>query len=126
MLNTMPPADLQAAHCPSRSVLDHVTSRWGTLILLVLQERTYRFSELRQRVGGVSEKMLAQTLRVLEQDGFVKRQAFAEVPPRVEYELTAMGREIAVHLANLGGWIEANLERVLVARQAQGEGANSP
>lgn len=112
-----PLPDLSAAECPSRLVLDHVTSRWGTLLLIVLQERTFRFSELRQRIGGVSEKMLAQTLRVLEEDGFVDRVAFAEVPPRVEYSLTPMGREIAAHLAVLGQWIEQNLGRVLAARE---------
>ena len=108
--------DLNAARCPSRSVLDHVTSRWGTLVLVELQEGTLRFSELRRRVGGVSEKMLAQTLRVLEEDGFVDRRAYAEVPPRVEYALTPLGGEIASHLDVLGRWIEDNLGRVLQAR----------
>ena len=108
--------DLNAARCPSRWVLDHVTSRWGTLVLVELQEGTLRFSELRRRVGGVSEKMLAQTLRVLEEDGFVDRRAYAEVPPRVEYALTPLGGEIARHLDTLGRWIEDNLGRVLQAR----------
>src|SRR5262245_44394130 len=90
--------DLESANCPSREILDHVTSRWGVLVLLVLRERTHRFSELRQRIGGVSEKMLAQTLRILEGDGFVNRRAYAEVPPRVEYALTPMGGEVAAHV----------------------------
>jgi len=108
--------DLKDSRCPSRLVLDHVTSRWGTLVLLVLQEGTHRFSELRRAVDGVSEKMLAQTLRVLEEDGFVERTAYAEVPPRVEYALTRSGREIAAHLDVLGRWIEQNLGKVLAAR----------
>jgi DNA-binding HxlR family transcriptional regulator len=108
--------NLKIADCPERLLLDHVTSRWGTLILLLLLDRTHRFSELRQRIGGVSEKMLAQTLRILEHDGFVNRQAFAEVPPRVEYSLTPMGREVAAHLGALGRWIRENLERVNAAR----------
>ncbi|HNN92220.1 MAG TPA: helix-turn-helix domain-containing protein [Pseudomonadota bacterium] len=111
-----PKGDLSVAACPSRTVLDHVTSRWGALLLVVLQERTHRFSELRQRIDGVSEKMLAQSLRVLEDDGFVQRTAFAEVPPRVEYSLTAMGREIAALMQGLHTWIEGNLPRVLDAR----------
>ncbi len=89
-------------------------------MLLALLERTHRFSELRQRVGGVSEKMLAQTLRTLESDGFVNRHAFAEVPPRVEYELTAMGREVAGHVSALGDWILENLGRVQAERRKRG------
>lgn len=110
--------DLSAAACPSRSVLDHVTSRWGTLVMVVLRDGTHRFGELRQRIGGVSDKMLTQTLAVLEADGFVIRNAFAEIPPRVEYSLTPMGRELAVHVAALGHWVETNLGRVLTARAA--------
>ncbi len=107
--------DLTNPRCPSRLVLDHVTSRWGALVLLVLQEGTQRFGELRRGIGGVSEKMLAQTLKQLEEDGFVARKAYAEVPPRVEYALTPLGREIAAHVEALGDWIEANLGRVLGA-----------
>ena len=109
--------DLESANCPSREILDHVTSRWGVLVLLVLRERTHRFSELRQRIGGVSEKMLAQTLRILETDGFVNRRAYAEVPPRVEYTLTPMGGEVAAHVGALGDWILENLGRVQAERR---------
>jgi DNA-binding HxlR family transcriptional regulator len=109
--------DLSAENCPSREVLDHVTSRWGTLVLVRLFEQgTLRFGEVRRAVGGVSEKMLAQTLQVLESDGFVDRKAWPEIPPRVEYSLTPMGAELAKHLQTLGGWIESNLGRVMAAR----------
>lgn len=108
--------DLDAAQCPSRVVLDHITSRWGTLVLLMLRKGTHRFGELRRRIGSVSEKMLTQTLRVLEEDGFVQRTVYAEVPPRVEYALTEMGEEVAAHLATLGTWVERNLPRVMTAR----------
>lgn len=74
--------------CPSRLVLEHVTSRWGVLVLAALLERSYRFSELRREIGGVSEKMLAQTLQTLERDGFVHRDAKPVIPPRVDYSLT--------------------------------------
>ena len=110
--------DSYAPACPGRSVLDHVTSRWGTLVLFALHDGTYRFSELRRRVGGVSEKMLSQTLRLLEEDGFVLRRDYGEVPPRVEYELTPMGKELAKLVAGLGKWIAANTTRVLAAREA--------
>jgi DNA-binding HxlR family transcriptional regulator len=113
------PPDVLSAQCPSRGVLEHVTSLWGVLILIVLAEEMHRFSALRRRVGGVSEKMLAQTLGTLERDGFVQRTAYPEVPPRVEYRLTPLGREVAKKVAALAGWIEENLPRVEEARQAR-------
>jgi DNA-binding HxlR family transcriptional regulator len=109
--------DSYATDCPGRGILDHVTSRWGTLVMIALHDGTYRFSELRRRVDGVSEKMLSQTLRLLEEDGFVLRRDFGEVPPRVEYELTPMGKELARHIATLGRWIADNTTRVLAARE---------
>ena len=108
--------DLLAAQCPSRDVLRHVTSRWGVLVLLVLAEGTQRFSGLRRRIGGVSEKMLAQTLQWLEGDGLVDRREFPVVPPHVEYSLTPMGNEVAVHVRGLADWIELNLHRILAVR----------
>ncbi len=110
---------LFAADCPSRGVLDHVTSRWGVLALVALRDGTLRFSELRRRIGGVSEKMLAQTLQALEEDGFVLRTAHPEVPPRVDYRLTPLGTEVAAHVAALVDWIELNLPRVQRMRQAR-------
>ncbi len=109
--------DLYAPACPSRGVLEHVTSRWGVLVLAALLDGTHRFSELRRKVAGVSEKMLAQTLQLLETDGFVHREVFAEIPPRVEYSLTPLGREAALHVRSLVSWIEDNLQRVLTARE---------
>jgi DNA-binding HxlR family transcriptional regulator len=108
--------DLFAATCPTRSVLDNVTSRWGSLVLVILLEGTYRFSELTYRIGGVSEKMLAQTLRALEEDGFVLRTVQATKPPRVEYSLTPFGRELAMHMKTLTSYIEANVNRVMTHR----------
>ncbi|WNG53355.1 helix-turn-helix transcriptional regulator [Archangium gephyra] len=108
--------DLYAAACPSRGVLEHVTSRWGVLVLVALLEGTHRFSELRRKVSGVSEKMLAQTLHALEEDGFVVREVFPVIPPRVDYSLTPMGQEVASHIEVLTDWIEDNLPRVFAAR----------
>ena len=108
--------DLYVPACPSREVLDHVTSRWGVLVLVVLLEGTRRFSELRREVAGVSEKMLAQTLQALEQDGFVLRESYPVIPPRVDYSLTPLGREVAEHVETLTDWIEENVGRVMAAR----------
>lgn len=104
--------DLLAAACPSRTVLKHVTSRWGVLVLLALERKTLRFSELRRAIGGVSERMLAQTLQWLEGDGLVRRVAFDVVPPHVEYSLTPLGLEAAEKVRGLADWIEVNLPRI--------------
>ena len=106
-----------APDCPGRDVLDHIVSKWGMLILLALAERTYRYAELRRRVGGVSERMLALTLRTLEEDGFVARRDYGQVPPRVEYSLTPLGRGLAEQLDALGRWIATNTHKVLAARE---------
>jgi DNA-binding HxlR family transcriptional regulator len=105
--------DLLASACPSREVLKHVTSRWGVLVLMVLEQRTHRFAELKRSVGGVSERMLAQTLQWLEGDGLVLRVARDVVPPHVEYSLTPLGREAAKRVRGLADWIEINLPKVL-------------
>ncbi|WP_022980926.1 helix-turn-helix domain-containing protein [Ideonella sp. B508-1] len=111
--------NLLAADCPSREVLKQFTSRWGVLVLLVLKTRTHRFAELRRPVGGVSERMLAQTLQWLEGDGLVLRQAFDVVPPHVEYSLTPLGREAAERVRQLADWIEVRLGDVLAQRAVQ-------
>lgn len=105
--------ELFAQACPSREVLKHVTSRWGVLVLMALRgSGTHRFSELRRRIGGVSERMLSQTLQNLEEDGFVDRVSYPVVPPHVEYSLTPMGHEVAVRVCELADWIEVNLGRI--------------
>lgn len=109
--------ELFSVACPSRQVLQNVTSRWGVLVLVALMSGTFRFSELRRKIGGVSEKMLAQTLQALEADGFVLRTARPVVPPHVEYSLTRMGQEVAREVESLADWIEGNLYRILEQRQ---------
>lgn len=104
--------DLLASDCPSREVLKHLTSRWGVLALIVLERRMHRFSELRRAIGGVSERMLAQTLQQLENDGMVARVAYQVVPPHVEYSLTPLGREAAEKVRGLADWIEMNMPRI--------------
>lgn len=109
--------NLFAESCPSRDVLKHVTSRWGVLILLALRTGTHRFSDLRRKIGGVSEKMLAQTLQALEQDGFINRFSRPVVPPHVEYSLTPLGEQVSEKVAALADWIELNLSTVLAHHQ---------
>ena len=101
-----------ANQCPSRLILNHITSRWGVLVLVALLAGTHRFSELRRKINGVSERMLAQTLQTLEGDGFVARHSLPVVPPHVEYSLTPLGVEIAVQVRNMVDWIEQNLGRI--------------
>lgn len=103
--------------CPSREILNHVTSRWGVLVLVALMEGTHRFSELRRKIDGVSEKMLAQTLQQLEQDGFIDRVAYPVVPPHVEYSLTPLGMQIGSQVDSLVDWIEINLPKIMLAQQ---------
>ncbi|MCX2201884.1 transcriptional regulator [Pantoea agglomerans] len=109
--------ELLNVNCPSRDVLKRVTSRWSVLILLALQDQTLRFSALRRTVGGVSERMLAQNLRYLEEDGFVQRIAYDVVPPHVEYRLTPLGREVGEQVVGLADWLELNLSRILARRE---------
>ncbi|MEV4613181.1 helix-turn-helix domain-containing protein [Kitasatospora sp. NPDC049258] len=87
--------------CPAREVVDHVTSRWGVWVLISLRSNDLRFYELRESIRGISEKMLAQTLRALVQDGLVWRQVEPTTPPQVTYGLTEFGREVGESLAEL-------------------------
>ena len=108
------PDGVFVAGCPSRVVLDHVMSKWGPLVLLALaDDEPVRWSELRRRAEGVSEKMLAQTLRTLVADGFVHREARPVVPPHVEYSLTARGLELAALLQPLMVWMVQNAPEIL-------------
>ena len=111
-------SDVYTADCPSRGVLDHITSRWRPLILVMLLEKTHRFSELAHRIGGVSERMLAHSLQALEADGFVLRVVYPTKPPRVEYSLTPLGSELAIQVQALTSWVERNVSRVLEYRSA--------
>ncbi|MGW3644827.1 winged helix-turn-helix transcriptional regulator [Streptomyces sp. NPDC000878] len=111
------PYDVFAKACPSRGTLEHVTGRWGALTLGALQEGSLRFNELRRRVDGVSEKMLSQTLQALERDGLVHREAQPTNPPRVDYELTPLGHEVAERLLSLIHCVEGQMDSVLAARE---------
>jgi DNA-binding HxlR family transcriptional regulator len=107
--------------CPSRDILKHVTSRWAVLIFFVMRDgETYRFSELRRIIQGISEKMLAQTLQTLEKDGFISRTSYPVVPPKVEYNLTPSGIAVSDQVIGLASWIEDNIADILDA-QAQSQ-----
>lgn len=121
------PDGIISASCPSRTVLDHVTSKWGVLVLLALSEgQPLRWSELRRRADGVSEKMLAQTLRTLEADGLLLRMARPVVPPHVEYSLTPRGEELARHLVPLMDWIADHASTILDDAAAASGDRNTP
>ncbi|EXA67270.1 putative transcriptional regulator [Acinetobacter baumannii 348935] len=99
--------------CPSREILEHLTNKWSVLVLRCLSEGVHRFSELKQRIEGVSEKMLAQTLKMLEQDGFILRTVYPVVPPKVEYQLTITGSQAAEKISYLISWVERSLPEIL-------------
>lgn len=117
--NQLRRGELFSVECPSREVLKHVTSRWGVLVLVALLGGTYRFSDLRRKVGGVSEKMLAQTLQWLEGDGFVLRKSYPVVPHHVEYSLTPLGLEVGQRVEALADWIEINLPDIMKGRKSR-------
>jgi DNA-binding HxlR family transcriptional regulator len=108
---TMKP-DIHNPDCPSRGVLDRISDKWTALIVLVLRGGPLRFSDLRIRVGGVAPKVLTETLRRLERDGLLTRTAHAEVPPRVEYELTALGHSLAEPITAITARAEEHMRQI--------------
>ncbi len=110
--------DAYNEHCPTRVVLDRIADKWTVLIVGALDDKTKRFGELRREIGGISQKMLTQTLRGLERDGIVVRSVYASVPPKVEYSLTDLGRTLVHILEGIRAWSESNIESVLKAREA--------
>lgn len=108
--------DAYNEHCPTRIVLNRVADKWAVLIVGSLNNKTKRFGELRREIGGVSQKMLTQTLRGLERDGLVARMVYAAVPPKVEYSLTELGQTLVKILESIREWSENNIADVLKAR----------
>ncbi|MET3724124.1 winged helix-turn-helix transcriptional regulator [Sphingomonas trueperi] len=109
--------DVFVPDCPSRAVLKRITSSWGLLVLVALRDGTRRFSELRRRVNGVSERMLAQTLQQLEAHQLVTRYSLPVVPPHVEYTLTPLGEQAAAKVEDLVEWIQANIAALMPAEE---------
>ena len=109
--------DILSPACPSRTVLRHVVDRWTPLVVTVLADGPSRFGELRSRVGGVTPKVLTQTLRSMERDGLVTRTQLPGVPPRVDYELTDLGRSLQAPIGALRTWIQDNSAQILAHRE---------
>ena len=106
-----------ASACPSRQILQHLTSRWGALVLVSLHSGTKRFSELRRAIDGVSERMLTKTLQELEADGMLIRKSYNTVPPQVDYTLTEFGAEASNKMFGLVDWLETNLGNILASQK---------
>jgi len=120
-LPVIPPVAPGSGHetrCPVRDVLDCIGDSWSLLTLLALARGTLRFTELRRAIGDISPRMLAQTLRALERDGYVSREVFPTVPPKVEYTLTELGESLLAKVAPLIRWADDNHARVRKARAA--------
>lgn len=110
--------DCEGNDCPIRNVLDRFGDKWSMLVLLVLNKyEKFRFNELQKHIGDISQKMLTVTLRTMEADGLVKRTIYAEMPPRVEYEITAMGRSLIPHINGLSKWAKENMAAIKRSRE---------
>jgi DNA-binding HxlR family transcriptional regulator len=112
-----PTGDVFNSACATRTVLDHITSKWAVLVLAALDTGPMRFSALRRRIDGVSEKMLAQTLRTLEADGFLEREVAPTMPPQVTYRLSPLGADLTVHLSGLLGFINTRIPDIQASRK---------
>ena len=109
--------DCKGNYCPIRDVLDRFGDKWSMLVLLVLDKNeNLRFSELQKQIGDISQKMLTVTLRTMEADGLVKRTIFAEVPPRVEYAITPMGKSLVPHVNELSKWAKEHMSAIQESR----------
>ena len=109
--------DVMAPACPSRTVLRHLTDRWTPLIVANLEDGPMRFGQLREAVGGITAKVLTQTLRSMERDGLVMREVTPSMPPQVSYELTALGHTLTTPILALRNWVNDHAGEVLAARE---------
>lgn len=117
-MSEFPAFDVMTATCPSRTSLARIANKWTAMVVIALSPGRMRFGDLRSTVDGISGKVLTDTLRELERDGIVARNVYAEIPPRVEYELTELGHTLHTPLRALGHWAEEHIAEVLVAREA--------
>lgn len=106
------------AACPTRLMLNRIADKWTVLVLGLLENETKRFSTLQREIGGISQKMLTQTLRSLERDGLIVRKVYPEVPPRVEYAMTPLGKTLVGLLGALRVWSETHMSEVMQAQHA--------
>ena len=108
--------DVYNDKCPTRQALDRITNKWSALVIGLLEERPKRFTDLQRTIKGISQKMLTQTLRTLERDGIVSRTVYAQVPPRVDYELTPLGRTLIEPIGAIRQWAESYIQQVTLAQ----------
>lgn len=123
VLNFLQPNVLDK-NCLSRQVLDLIADKWTAIIIYRLSQGTKRYSELQREIGGVSQKMLTQTLRSLERDGIVKRKVYPVIPPMVEYSLTPLGETLIKPICSLCEWAETHIPQVEVARNLYDNGGD--
>jgi DNA-binding HxlR family transcriptional regulator len=110
--------------CPTRLMLNRIADKWAVLLLGLLERETKRFSTLQRETGGISQKMLTQTLRSLERDGLILRTVYASVPPKVEYSITPLGSTLVAPLVAIRVWSETHIEEVLAAQSAYDNAQN--
>ncbi len=116
--NNLKKSDWNAKDCPVRNVLDRFGDKWSILVIMILGERErMRFNELNKEIQDISQKMLTVTLRSLEADGLVKRTVYPEVPPRVEYEITDLGRSLVPYINSLAAWANVNIKEIQSSRE---------
>ena len=120
-LDNVPQACAFNANCPTRLILNRIADKWTVLVMILLESETKRFSNLQREIGGISQKMLTQTLRGLERDGLVSRKVHATVPPKVEYALTPLGHTLKDLLYAVKTWSETNIKEVLSAQRCYDE-----
>lgn len=109
--------NIYSAQCPTRQVLDLIANRWSVLVIGCLSDGALRFTDIRHKIEGISQKMLTQTLRQLERNGIVSRTVYAEVPPRVEYELTELGETLHGLVGAIYDWTDQHYQAVVQAQQ---------
>ncbi|MCG2621449.1 helix-turn-helix transcriptional regulator [Arthrobacter sp. I2-34] len=124
MVTSVPGFDVMYAGCPSRVVLQRIGDKWTSLVFQVLKDGPQRFSVIRDAVQGITPKVLTQTLRTLERDGLVSREVYQEIPPRVEYALTPLGRTLLEPLDAVRVWAEEHAAKILQAREDYDEAAS--
>lgn len=117
-MNTNEVKDALFPNCPIRNILSRIGDKWSMLVLYTLEtDEAKRFKELQRNIPDISQKMLTATLRMLEADGLVKREAFAEVPPRVEYSLSDKGKTLLPHINALISWATDNMDDIYESRR---------
>jgi DNA-binding HxlR family transcriptional regulator len=130
MVRKFPEPEVFHANCPTQRVLDTIADKWSVIVIYALsQQERRRYSELQRIIGGISQKMLTQTLRKLERDGLVERQVYPVIPPKVEYALTPVGQTLTELLKEFCNWAQVHWDEIEVARaryDEKGETSDRP